>query len=256
MKLLKNIFLASALVLPLACINNVSANEGSDGHKGHSRSLISVVGESRLEVEPDQVTINLKAQYSASKQDEANREINKQFSRLTDYLLDVLKLDKSKVIAENLVVFPVYKYEDNKEPVLVKYTATRNLKVTLTDFTLIDKVVNTSLKNSSFTITGTSYSLQNPSSYATKVRKMAIDDSIAKAKELAKAYNAEVIKVHKIDYTQNYQLLEVNTIATPRLMSSKMNTQDDGLEPSFFNPQKIELNDKIQVQFVMKANNL
>lgn len=256
MKLSNKLFTAATLILPLALSTEVSAKNDVPHFK--PLSLITVTGQSRMEVDPDQVTINFRAQFSASKQDEANKGLSAEFSKITDYLLKELKLDKSKVIAETLSVYPVYKYEENKEPQLVKYTACRNLAVTLTDFTKLDQVISNTLKSSVFTLNNTVYSLQNPSVYAAKARKLAAEDSLEKAKDLAGAYKAKIVKVHKIDYNQNYQMVNVTQFnASPRLMANSAKMMAGGApEPSYFNPQKIELNDEVKVQFIIKAEKL
>lgn len=247
MKLLRNVLISASLVLPAISVAQSTIE--------HNQPLITVVGQARLEVEPDQITIVMRAQASAKKQEDANKELSKEFNKFTDYLLDELHLDKKKVIAENLSIYPVYKYVENHEPEIVKYTASRNIKITLEDFALIDKVISKGLKSPLFTLSYTNYSLKDPASYASQVRKLAVEDSLTKAKDLANAYNAKVVKIHRIKYSQNYNLIQVRATNSPRMMNSKaMSNEDDA--PNFFNPEKIELNDEIKAQFIIEANNL
>lgn len=220
---------------------------------------ISVVGSAVLKVEPDLATISLVAEVSEKDADKARQKLD---SAIGDIAAECQRLGiaKDRIVAESSNIHPQYSYPEassKKRPAITGYRGYRSVEVTVSDFSLIEKIINFASKDDSASVRHVSYSLANPHAYAQQVREMAVKDALEKAHGLGTLMNAKVTKLNSVNYRQNSMLEETN--AVPMMARSAKAMSNDafgGDEPAFYSHNKIVLRDEIDVVFDAEASAL
>lgn len=225
--------------------------------KTPSQPTITVEGQAILSVPADKATIFVNIESKAKDQVEAKNKVEKNVSDLITKIVG-LGVEENEIIAESLNVHPEYNYEEKKQT-LVGYIARRYIIIPVTNLTNLNNVVSEIVKINDCSINNIQYSLIDKKPYISKVRELAVKNSLDQAKELAAAYNAKVVKVWQINYRENYELIAVQDgadFASPRLMSNNGRAMKSNDNNAFYNPQKIRLEDNVTATFVIDPQNL
>lgn len=221
---------------------------------------IHVIGNSKLEIEPDQAIIYVNVNAHDQKNiASARNKVEDSFNKIIKSLKN-LNIKDQDLIAENLFTYKSYDY-DQKPPKIIDYIASRNLIIQLQDLKALDRVIDLILDDQTNTeIRNISYTVKDKPKYAQQAKDLAIRDSIQQAKLVSSGFNANVKKVLKIDYNQNYDLIESNVAVSmamaPKMMSNSMSRAKLNSSDAYFKPKKITLSDSVNVIFEIEGGNI
>ncbi|MEH6453832.1 MAG: SIMPL domain-containing protein [Psychromonas sp.] len=230
MRKLKSLF----LVIVTTCSISVFASTSPD------TPHISVLGSATLEVKPDQVTINFQAK--ALEKDAAMAK-QKADQQVADLLVALSKSGFSNEALQrsNLQVREEFQYTDKKRT-SVGIVAVRELSYVLTDVTKVNEFLDVLVTANIESIQHMSYGLQAPDKWRLEVRQMAIQDSKAKAANLAEAYQAKLGKIYSVNYQQHN--------AQPMMMRAM---RDEAAE-STYQVKNIKITDRVEATFRLQPN--
>ena len=154
---------------------------------------ISVTGSATLEVKPDQVIIHFQAKALEQNATLAKQSVDQQVENLLINLPQA-GFANEELQRANLQIREEYQYI-NKKRTLQGIRAVRELSYLLTDVSKVNLFLETVLAADIESIQQMQYGLQSPKKWQLEVRQMAIQDSQAKAANLAAAYQAKLGKI-------------------------------------------------------------
>ena len=223
-----------SLIIVVIAIFSVSAIANALPDDPH----VSVTGSAILEVKPDQVTILFQAKALEKNATLAKKSVDQQVENLLINLPQA-GFASQELQRANLQIREEYQYI-NKKRTLQGIRAVRELSYLLTDLNKVNLFLETVLAADIESIQQMQYGLQSPKKWQLEVRQMAIQDSQAKAANLAAAYQAKLGKI----YTINYQQHNVQPIM--------MRAMHDEAAGSTYQVKNIKLSDTVQATFILK----
>src|SRR3989338_3820607 len=153
------VFIAGIVLIAVILVLNQGQTKIITG--GEQQNAISVSGNAKLEVEPDQAEVYVMIETSNEKADIAKNEN----ARLSDNVVKALKsegINDEDIETTSFYLSPRYKWDnDNQEQVLIGYTATNTLKVTTKDVDNAGKVIDTAVDNGANNIQNVNFGLSN-----------------------------------------------------------------------------------------------
>ena len=197
-----------------------------------STRLISVTGESKLEVKPDMATLTFGVENTAKTAQEAQRENAVKMNAVIDSLL-TLGIPRSNIQTSNFSLYPVYEYPKAMEggsPVLAGYRCNNSVTVRLMDVSMVGGAIDVAVTAGATNAGNISFGLQNPENYRNAVLTAAVNDAKAKADVMARAAGVTITGVYKISdgYT--------SVVPVERAMASyDMVKQAPSIEPGTVN---------------------
>lgn len=200
---------------------------------------VFVTGVASLQVSPDQVMIKFQAKALDKHAKKAKAEVDKQVEALMVNLQQA-GFSLEALQRADLYTGAEYNYDKQKRS-LIGIRATRDLTYLLTDLNKVNELLDVVLDSGIESISSLEYGLQAPKKWQLKVREMAIADSKEKSSFLAKAYHAELGKIHSI----NYQ----NSHARPMMMRSM---QDERAKTTY-QAKQIKLTDRVETVYLLIA---
>ncbi len=210
--------------------------------------LISVSGEAKEEVAPDQAVLSGQL-VSKAKQLAAAKQEN---DKLAERVLAVAKqfdIPKEKVSASNVYISPEYTYNNktNKQE-LIGYIVTRNLSITMDKLEIHERVLSALIENGIEQVNGVSFSISNPEARMDKLRVKAVQNARARAQMLAEAAGAKLGKVFSINMVGSTSPQPM--LRAPRAMMAKAEMADSSVAPSL--PGMNTLSESVSVTFEME----
>lgn len=149
--------------------------------------------------------------------------------------------------AGNLQLSPEYQYATDQTPKLSGYRAVRDVSVRLYQLERVNQIIDSALQSGLNAVNDISYGVRDEQRYLTKVRQLAIDDSKAKASELAKAYGMTLGKLYAVSYEDK---------AAPPVVMAKMGAvpspSNNPVEASRYIANQLRFTDSIRVVFTLE----
>ncbi len=236
---MKAFYLLPLVLLAIAC----QAQTDPEGR------LVSTHGYGEVKVAPDQAIVSLTARATHRTGKAAKQDVDDRVNRFLDNLKK-LSIPQSDVVASQLRIQPRYEYRSNSNR-FVGYEASRHVQVTLKKLDDLTEVMDAGLNAGVGNIDSVSYESSEEEKYRLQAHRQAIEDSKAKAAALAKAYNAELGPILRIEYHDNavhFGAIQADAIAEVASFSAR------GAQPGVYLPDKITFTDRIQVIFDLIVN--
>lgn len=177
--------------LPLSIISTVTQKE----------NLFVSTGRAELEVVPDeaQVSVGITIQRStvSATQEEANRVINAITRQLQS-----LGIKKEQIKTSNYSIYPNYDYNQGAGRI-IGYNINSNLEIKLTDFELLNAVIDTATREGANQVGGVQFTLskEKEAELKNQARQVAIKDAQESAQELARLSGIRLGRV--VDVQEN-----------------------------------------------------
>jgi uncharacterized protein YggE len=167
-------------VLPALCLLSFGANAQPPQRPGY----VQAVGNSTVAVKPDQALIQLAVVTTAASATDASNQNASQVNAVLAALGGVLG-PNANIQTLSYSLTPNYNFPQNGPQVLTGYTAQNTVQVTLTDLTLIGKVIDTGIQSGANRVQGLQFGLQNDQPVRTQALKAATVQAKANADAMA-----------------------------------------------------------------------
>jgi len=173
------VFIAGIVLISVILVLNQGetkiVNVGQD-----QQNTISVSGNAKLEVEPDQVEVYVNIETSALSAEEAKNEN----SRISDNVMEALKKEGVKddeIETTSFRISPRYTYDRNKgESILQGYTASNVLKITTKEIDDAGNIIDTAVESGANNIQSVNFGLSK------ERQKEVSGEALVRAAEVAR----------------------------------------------------------------------
>lgn len=152
-------------------------------HPSFKNRLISVVGNSKIEVEPDYAELQIQVMTQAVELQEAQRENAVKMNRVIQSLLE-LGIDRSDIQTAFYNVTPRYDYIQGKQ-VFRGYEVTNAITVKVENINSVGVVIDTAIKNGANGISQLQFKLENEDAYYNEALQLALQNAHGKAIAIA-----------------------------------------------------------------------
>ncbi|MDR0806817.1 MAG: oxidative stress defense protein [Enterobacteriaceae bacterium] len=233
-----NTFVIAAMVAMLP-MTTVFAAELPDGPH------IALSGSGTLLVKPDIATLLIEVRVADKEAASAKKKSDARVAKYLD-LLEENGIAKSDVDSANIHVRPEYHYPNSSSgsKEVREYAAVREVKVTVRDLDKLNTLLDGALALGLNEIRDVNLSVSKDEAYRTEVRKMAVDDAIAKAKILAQNFGVTLGPVFSIDYHSS------NDMSMPVMMRAhKSEALAATSADQTYEQQTISFTDQVDVVF-------
>jgi uncharacterized protein len=192
------VFLAGMATIAYACSATAQQRDFDD------RAKINVSGESVVYVQPNKILISLGIETWDAKIDAAKRK-NDEIVKAAIAAIEKCGLDKKAIQMDHLSVEPTY---DTREHhwlrALDGYVVRNAFVVTITDVSLLDRVVSDSLKSGVNYIHNVDFQTTELRKYRDQARQLALKAAREKAKDMAAVYGQGIGKPLQINENAGY----------------------------------------------------
>jgi uncharacterized protein YggE len=202
--------------------------------------MISVSGEGKVKVAPDQVSISISIESKGTKAADVKRE--------NDIKMDaILKFIKNSAIAkedyqaQRVSLNPNYDYEKKK----YSYVAIQTVQILLKDFTKYDTLMEGLVGEGINRIDNVEFKSSKMIQMQSDARKLAMKDATVKAEDYVSVLGQKVGKALLI--TDNSQIY----IPQPRMFAMKSIAMDESAPREILAAGEIEITANINVSFVL-----
>ena len=182
--------------LILLAIGTFSANASVPDNRH-----IVIVGSAQVQTSPDIAVISLELEHKDKKSITAKQNIDNRVNQLLDGLSKFM-ITEDNVSASSISTQPVYLYRNNQQT-LDGFRASRTLKVTLNDITLLNDFLDFALTVGVNEIRN----IQLKSSKELELKKeasaLAVKDAKTKGHTLASAFDAKLGRIYSINSTSS-----------------------------------------------------
>ena len=143
---------------------------------------ITAVGNATVSAAPDKAMVDIGVTTQATTAQDASNQNAVQVSAVLAAMQTVLGVN-ANIKTINYSLSPVYSSGNN--PTIIGYSASNTVQATLTDLTLIGKVIDVSIAAGSNRVNGISFGLQNPDPVQAQALQAAATSAVAQAKAIA-----------------------------------------------------------------------
>lgn len=209
---------------------------------------ITVVGEAREEVAPDQAVLSGQLISKAKKLSIAKEE-NDGLAKRVASVAAAFDIPKEKIAASNVYIAPEYVWNqgENKQD-QVGYIVSRNLSITMDNMEIHERLLSALLDKGIDQINGVQFNIADPESHQDKLRVKALENAHKRAQILAEAAGAKLGKVISI----NTEAVEHSPMPVPRGVA--MMAKSEGLSTAPSLPGTVSLQQNIYVVYELKSN--
>jgi uncharacterized protein YggE len=167
-------------VLPALCLSSFAVRAQPPQRIGY----VQAVGNASVSATPDKALIQLSVVTTAVSATDASNQNATQVNAVLAALAGVLGPNANiKTLSYSLT--PNYNFPQNGPQVLTGYTAQNTVQVTLTDLSLIGKVIDTGIQSGANRVQGLTFGLQNDQPVRTQALKAATVQAKANADAMA-----------------------------------------------------------------------
>lgn len=167
-----------ALIGLLACVAAASAQTTAPTPV----RTITAVGNSTISATPDEAMVDVGVSTQAASAQDASTQNATQVSSVLAAMQNVLG-PNANIKTINYSLNPVYSPGNN--PTIVGYSASNTVEATLTDLTLIGKIIDVSIGAGANNVSGIIFGLQNPAPVQAQALQQAATAALAQAKAIA-----------------------------------------------------------------------
>ena len=222
-----------------------------------SENGIYVVGEGSIKVKPDIAVVNLGIQSERRTASRARKEASENMQQLMDAIKAVEVEDKD-IQTSYFNISPRYDWIEEKDEngrkisrqVLVGYTVSNNVNVTIRNLDNVSKVIDSAAEASGDTIriNNVYFRVENTEEHEAELRELAYMDALVKAKHFSSMAAVELGEVIMIS--------EVNMSVAPVMSRNRMalgqTMEFAGDYSTPISPGETDLNSRVSVFFQIK----
>ena len=222
-----------------------------------SENGIYVVGEGSIKVKPDIAVVNLGIQAERRTASRARKEASENMQQLMDAIKAVEVEDKD-IQTSYFNISPRYDWIEEKDEngrkisrqVLVGYTVSNNVNVTIRNLDNVSKVIDSAAEASGDTIriNNVYFRVENTEEHEAELRELAYMDALVKAKHFSSMAAVELGEVIMIS--------EVNMSVAPVMSRNRMalgqTMEFAGDYSTPISPGETDLNSRVSVFFQIK----
>lgn len=165
---------------------------------------INLVGEGKVNADPDLAIVHVGVVTEDVKADVAMKNNAKVMSVLLDRLTITHKVDKKDLNTSNFNLSPKYVYKKDEELKLVGHTVSNTLTVKYRKLDSLGILLDDMVKNGATNINGVEFIISNMTDLLDEARRKAVADARRKAELYAKEFGVELDKVAHISETTLY----------------------------------------------------
>ncbi|MGL4860713.1 MAG: oxidative stress defense protein [Enterobacteriaceae bacterium] len=204
---------------------------------------ISTMGSATIDVVPDMATLQIDVTVSAKDAVTAKKKIDERVAQYL-YFLQKQGVDKKDIASANLRTQPEYDYRKNGERVLKGYQAIRAVEVKVLKLDHLSTILDGALQAGLNEINRVELGVAKPELYRAEVRKKAIANAIAQARDLAEGFGAKLGPVYSISYRTNSA-----PPAVGRIMMAMPEASSDAAGAETYQQKNITFSDQVDVVF-------
>jgi len=188
---------------------------------------ITAVGTSTISTTPDQAMVDIGVSTQATTAQDASTQNAVQVSSVLAAMQTVLGVN-ANIKTINYSLNPVYSNGNN--PTIIGYSASNTVEATLTDLTVIGKIIDVSIAAGANRVNGISFGLQNPNPVQAQALTQAATSAVAQAKAIASGLGVQTGNV--LHASQG-----VATTYTPSTLAPTAATASTPVEPGLVQVQ-------------------
>jgi uncharacterized protein YggE len=206
-------------------------------------SLISVNGEGKIKVIPDQAQISVSVESKGSKAADVKKENDLKIDAVMKFIKKI-NIDKKDFQTQRVSLNDQFDYQKKKH----NYVATQTIEIDLKDLSKYDELMEGLMDSGINNINGVQFTLSKLEIYKSEARKLAIKEARSKAEDYVSVLGQKVGKAFTItDNSQNYYPQQ------NRMYAMAAKTMDMELEPKeTLAVGEIEIIVNVQVSFLLE----
>lgn len=178
--------------------SNAIAGGMTSSLETHNGRHISVIGQAEVKAKPDRATLSLSAEAIEDTSITAKKAVDDKVNRFIERILK-LGLSEESIVASVIYTHPQYEYHSNGPRTLSGYRATRQLSVELNDLTILNEIMDLSLKEQINQINRIELSASKSDELKRQATLLATQNATQQGHWLAKAFNAELGSIYSIN---------------------------------------------------------
>lgn len=203
--------------------------------------MISVSGEGKIKVAPDQCLITISLESKGSKADEVKSENDKKIDGILKFIKKAA-IAKEDFQTQRVALNPNYDYTKKK----YNYVATQTIQILLKDLSKYDTLMEGLLNEGINRIENVTFQSSKMVSLQSEARKLAIKEAKSKAEDFVFVLNQKVGKAILIsDNSQSYH-------PQPVLYAMKSMRMDESAPRETLAPGEIEITANVSVSFILE----
>ncbi|MAX04045.1 MAG: hypothetical protein CL883_01795 [Dehalococcoidia bacterium] len=224
------------------------AEKGSVYGKGG----IIVTGTSSIELEPDMATLSLGIESSASTVSEARDNASSSINEILNVMKNV-GIDDEDIQTTAFNIYPQYEYIEVNENGRVRgvqeltgFTVSNMLLVTVKNLDGIGEIIDkiTDAGGNDVRFNSINFGIQDPVPYQSELRKLAVEDGVTKASQLAEYSGVKLGAITMIaDYSSQPTIAKDQAVFAERAMA---------IPSTSINPGSLSLSMRIDMVFEIK----
>ena len=240
------VFIAGIVLIAVILVLNQGKVNVVTG--GEQQNAISVSGNAKLEVEPDQAEVYISIETSNEKADNAKNEN----AKISDKVIKALKKEGIKneyIETTSFYISPKYRWDNEKqEQILIGYTATNIIKVTTKDVGNAGKIIDTAVDNGANGIQNVNFGLSKEMQKEVFGEALISASKVArdKAESLANSLGINLGKVMSVQES-NFNVIPFNYAPRADMMEMAKSSVPTQIEPG-----KVEVNAFVSVAYEIK----
>jgi uncharacterized protein YggE len=219
---------------------------------GYGKVGIIVTGTSSIELKPDMATLSLGIESSASTVSEARDNASISINEILNVMKN-LGIDDDDIQTTAFNIYPQYEYIEVREngrvrgvQELIGFTVSSRSLVTVKNLDdiggIIDKIIDAGGNDVRFN--GIDFGIQDPVPYQSELRKLAVEDGITKASQLAEYSGVKLGAITMItDYSSQASIPTDTNIFAEKAMA---------IPSTSINPGSLSLSMRIDMVFEIK----
>lgn len=197
----------SLAALPLAAVAALGLTIGarpSAAAQDDTRSTISVVGDGRVQTQPDVAYVSLGVDVTGATFTDAQSAASTAMQAAIDTLVG-LGISRDDIRTSHLSASPVYDQRNNSQ--ITGYRATNSVQVTLRDLDRVGQIVDAATAAGANRVDGVTFAVENLDAPKDQARAQAMQNARAKADQLAGLSGVHIVGIKSIE--------EADASATP-----------------------------------------
>ena len=219
----------------------------------HGKGGIIVTGTSSIELEPDMATLSLGIESSANTVSEARDNASISINEMLNVMKNV-GIDDEDIQTTAFNIYPQYEYIEVRDngrvrgvQELVGFTVSNMLLVTVKNLEGIGEIIDkiTDAGGNDVRFNSINFGIQDPIPYQSQLRKLAVDDGITKASQLAEYSGVKLGSITMItDYSSQASVAQDKAVFAERAMA---------IPSTSINPGSLNLS--MQVDMIFEIEN-
>ncbi|MCL1078513.1 oxidative stress defense protein [Parashewanella spongiae] len=231
----KTMIVLSAFITLIAT-SNVSSHALEYPH-------IETVGTSSIEVKPDMAEISVSVNMTGQTAKQAKADSDKAVSTLIKKLMQA-NIAEDDIDSANLQLHPQYRYQPEKEPILMGYQASRNVTIKVRNLTELNIIIDKTVSSGVNQVNHISFKSSRQEQFVEQARQAAITNAKNKAQSLAKGFGQQIDRVWEVKYFNS-------SAPRPLLRKAAFMGNISEADKSYQNT-KITIQDRVEVVFTLK----